>query len=98
MTFTSTYATPAAFDNLLMTSDGKVLTGLHFVKAHSAVEPNNALPIFKDGRVIAALGVLWPDENRKQDVRRLKQLHQFQKEANELLSGKNLWYNIGNEV
>ena len=57
-----------------------------------------ALPIFKDGRVIAALGVLWPDENRKQDVRRLKQLHQFQKEANELLSGKNLWYNIGNEV
>ena len=48
MTFTSIYTTPAAFDNLLMTSDGKVLTGLHFVKSHSAVEPNNALPIFKD--------------------------------------------------
>ena len=48
MTFTSIYTTPAAFDNLLMTSDGKVLTGLHFVKSHSVVEPNNALPIFKD--------------------------------------------------
>ena len=48
MTFTSTYTAPAEFDNLQMTSDGKVLTGLHFVKAHSAVEPNNALPIFKD--------------------------------------------------
>ena len=48
MTFTSIYTTPAAFDNLLMTSDGKVLTGLHFVKSQSAVEPNNELPIFKD--------------------------------------------------
>ena len=48
MTFTSIYTTPAAFDNLLMTSDGNVLTGLHFVKSHSVVEPNNALPIFKD--------------------------------------------------
>ena len=48
MTITSTYITPAAFDNLLMTSDGKVLTRLHFVKSHSAAEPNNALPIFKD--------------------------------------------------
>ena len=48
MTFTSIYTTPAAFDNLLMTSDGNVLTSLHFVKSHSAVEPNNKLPIFKD--------------------------------------------------
>ena len=48
MTFTSVYTTPAAFDNLLMASDGRVLTGLHFVKSYSAVEPNNALPIFKD--------------------------------------------------
>ena len=48
MTFTSIYTTPAAFDNLLMTSDGRVLTGLHFVKSYSAVEPNDALPIFKD--------------------------------------------------
>ena len=48
MTFTSIYTTPAAFDNLLMTSDGNVLTGLHFVKSQSVVEPNNALPIFKD--------------------------------------------------
>ena len=48
MTFTSIYTTPAAFDNLMMTSDGRVLTGLHFVKSYSAVEPNNALPIFKD--------------------------------------------------
>ena len=48
MTFTSIYTTPAAFDNLLMTSDGKVLTGLHFVKSLNAAEPNNALPIFKN--------------------------------------------------
>lgn len=48
MTFTSIYTTPAAFDNLLMTSDGNVLTSLHFVKSQSAVEPNNELPIFKD--------------------------------------------------
>ena len=48
MTFTSIYTTPAEFDNLQMSSDGKVLTRLHFFKAHSAVEPNNALPIFKD--------------------------------------------------
>lgn len=48
MTFASVYTTPAAFDNLLMTSDGKVLTGLHFVKSCNAAEPNKALPIFKD--------------------------------------------------
>ena len=48
MTFASVYTTPAAFDNLLMTSDGKVLTGLHFVKSRKAAEPNKALPIFKD--------------------------------------------------
>lgn len=48
MIFTSIYITPAAFDNLLMTSDGKVLTGLHFVKSYNAVEPNKTLPIFKD--------------------------------------------------
>ena len=50
MTFTSVYTTPAGFDNLLMTSDGKVLTGLHFVKSCNAAEPNKALPIFKDVR------------------------------------------------
>ena len=48
MIFTSIYITPAAFDNLLMTSDGKVLTGLHFVKSYNTVEPNKTLPIFKD--------------------------------------------------
>lgn len=48
MTFTSIYTTPAAFDNLQMTSDGNVLTGLYFVKSHSAAESNNALPFFKD--------------------------------------------------
>ena len=47
MTFASVYTTPAAFDNLLMTSDGKVLTGLHFVKSRKAAEPNEALPIFR---------------------------------------------------
>lgn len=48
MTFTSIYTTPAAFDNLLLTSDGKVLTGLHFVKSGNAVKPSGALPVFKD--------------------------------------------------
>ena len=48
MTFESVYTTSAAFDNLLMTSDGKVLTGLHFAKSRKAAEPNKALPIFKD--------------------------------------------------
>ena len=48
MTFASVYTTPAAFDNLLMTSDGNVLTSLHFAKSRKAAEPNKALPIFKD--------------------------------------------------
>ena len=48
MTFTSIYTTPAAFDNLLLTSDGEVLTGAHFVKSGNAVKPSNALPVFKD--------------------------------------------------
>ena len=48
MTFTSIYTTPAAFDNLLLTSDGEVLTGLHFVKSGNAVKSSNALPVFKD--------------------------------------------------
>ena len=48
MTFTSIYTTPAAFDNLLLTSDGEVLTGLHFVKSCNAVKSCNVLPVFKD--------------------------------------------------
>jgi len=48
MTFTSIYTTPAAFDNLLLTSNGEVLTGMHFVKSGNAVKPSNALPVFKD--------------------------------------------------
>ena len=48
MTFTSIYTTPAAFDNLLLISDGEVLTGLHFIKSCNAVKPCNALPVFKD--------------------------------------------------
>ena len=48
MTFTSIYSTPAEFDNILLTSDGEVLTGLHFVKSYSEVNSNNALPVFKD--------------------------------------------------
>ena len=48
MTFTSIYTTPAAFDNLLLTSDGEVLTGVHFVKSGNAVKPCNTLPVFKD--------------------------------------------------
>lgn len=48
MTFTSIYTTPAAFDNLLLTSDGEVLTGVHFVKSGNAVKSSNVLPVFKD--------------------------------------------------
>lgn len=48
MTFTSIYTTPAAFDNLLLTSDGEVLTGVHFVKSDNAVKSSNVLPVFKD--------------------------------------------------
>ena len=48
MTFTSIYTTPAAFDNLLLTSDGEVLTGVHFVKSGNEVKPSNVLPVFKD--------------------------------------------------
>ena len=48
MTFTSIYTTPAEFDNLLLTSDGEVLTGLHFVKSCSEVNSNNALPVFRN--------------------------------------------------
>ncbi|MBR5167337.1 MAG: methylated-DNA--[Salinivirgaceae bacterium] len=48
MTFTSIYTTPAAFDNLLLTSDGEVLTGVHFVKSGNAVKSSDTLPVFKD--------------------------------------------------
>lgn len=48
MTFTTIYTTPDAFDNLLLTSDGEVLTGVHFVKSGNAVKQSNALPVFKD--------------------------------------------------
>ena len=48
MTFTSIYTTPAAFDNLLLTSDGEVLTGVHFVKTDNAVKLSDNLPVFKD--------------------------------------------------
>ena len=48
MTFTSIYTTPAAFDNLLLTSDGEVLTGLHFIKLGNAVKSSIALPVYKD--------------------------------------------------
>ncbi|MBO7594853.1 MAG: methylated-DNA--[protein]-cysteine S-methyltransferase [Salinivirgaceae bacterium] len=48
MTFTSIYTTPAAFDNLLLTSDGEVLTGVHFVKSGNAEKSSDTLPVFKD--------------------------------------------------
>lgn len=48
MTFTATYTTPAAFDNLLLTSDGEVLTGLHFVKSGSQTVKDADLPVFQD--------------------------------------------------
>ena len=48
MTFTSIYTTPAAFDNLLLTSDGEVLIGMHFIKSGNAVKSSIALPVYKD--------------------------------------------------
>lgn len=48
MTFTTTYITPTAFNNLLLYSDGEVLTGLHFVKSGTVAKSDYTLPIFKD--------------------------------------------------
>ena len=38
MPFTSLYITPPSFDNLLLASDGDLLTGLHFIDSQKAEE------------------------------------------------------------
>ena len=55
MTFVCKYETPDGLDDLLMTSDGQVLTGLHFVESrkvshecHNGVDHD--LPIFRETR------------------------------------------------
>lgn len=48
MTFTATYTTPAAFDNLILCSDGKVLTELQFVKDRKSIANQTDLPIFRE--------------------------------------------------
>lgn len=42
------YPTPENFDDILLTSDGKVLTGLHFVKQYKASFEQKSLPIFQE--------------------------------------------------
>ena len=47
-TFYFIYPTPENFDDILLTSDGKVLTGLHFVKQYKASFEQKSLPIFQE--------------------------------------------------
>lgn len=48
MTFTAIYTTPAAFDNLLLCSDGKVLTELKFVNECKSIANQADLQIFRE--------------------------------------------------
>ena len=48
MTFSRIYTTPAAFDNLMLTSDGEALTRLHFVKSGSQTIKDADLLVFQD--------------------------------------------------
>ena len=55
MPFTSLYITPPSFDNLLLASDGDLLTGLHFIDSQKAEEhlwegEKVDLPIFRETR------------------------------------------------
>ena len=55
MTFTGKYRTPDGFDDLLMNSDGEVLTGLWFVGSrgqsrHRLVCEERDLPVFRETR------------------------------------------------
>ncbi|MBQ1884263.1 MAG: methylated-DNA--[Bacteroidales bacterium] len=45
---TSLYPTPAPFSPIVLSSDGYVLTGLHFVQQGESVGQGESLPIFKD--------------------------------------------------
>lgn len=48
MIFNHIYQTPPPFDNLLLLSDGKVLTGLHFLKTPNANYKQTELPVFQE--------------------------------------------------
>ena len=55
MPYTSLYITPPSFDNLLLASDGDLLTGLHFIGSQKAEEhlregDETDLPIFRETR------------------------------------------------
>ena len=50
MTFVCKYETPDGLDDLLMTSDGKVLTGLHFVDSVYGDCAEHDLPVFRETR------------------------------------------------
>ena len=50
MTFSCKYGTPAGFSDMVMTSDGKVLTGLHFVESMRRDCGERDLPIFRETR------------------------------------------------
>lgn len=42
------YPTPSPLSPILLSSDGEVLTNLHFIKGEAVVEQGGNLPIFKD--------------------------------------------------
>lgn len=48
MIFNHIYQTPPPFDNLLLLSDGKVLTGLHFLKTPNVNFKQTELPVFQE--------------------------------------------------
>lgn len=55
MTILAQYATPIGLDDLLMSSDGQVLTGLHFVKSRKVSRERldcqeRELPVFRETR------------------------------------------------
>lgn len=55
MPYTSLYITPPSFDNLLLASDGDLLTGLHFIGSQKEGEESQEgelsdLPVFQETR------------------------------------------------
>ena len=53
MTFTKIYRTPDGFDDMVMSSDGEVLTGLRFINSqnqskHTMDREEKDLPVFRD--------------------------------------------------
>ena len=53
MAFMATYRTPQGFSDMVMTSDGEVLTGLHFVDSRKVTNGDCAerdLPVFRETR------------------------------------------------